>query len=67
MQRVGVLMPFAPDDPETRMRVAALEQGLRNPGAGSIAATSASIIAGRPTIPTACAARRPRWWPLRPT
>ena len=22
MQRVGVLMPFAPDDPETRMRVA---------------------------------------------
>jgi hypothetical protein len=31
MQRVGVLMPFAPDDPETRMRVAALEQGLRDP------------------------------------
>ncbi len=32
MQRVGVLMPFAPDDPETRMRVAALEQGLRDLG-----------------------------------
>jgi hypothetical protein len=46
-----------PDDPETRMRVAALEQGLRDPGLGWIAATSASIIAGRPTIPTACAAR----------
>ena len=28
------------------MRVAALEQGLRDPGAGSIAATSTSIIAG---------------------
>jgi hypothetical protein len=41
MQRVGVLMPFAP--PIQR--------------AGWIAATSASIIAGQPTIPTACAAR----------
>ena len=30
MQRVGVLMPFAPRRPETRMRVAALEQGLRD-------------------------------------
>jgi putative tryptophan/tyrosine transport system substrate-binding protein len=34
MQRVGVLMPFAPRRPETRMRVAALEQGLRDPGLG---------------------------------
>ena len=34
MQRVGVLMPFTPDDPETRMRVAALKQGLRDPGLG---------------------------------
>ena len=32
MRRVGVLMPFAPDDPEARMRVAALEQGLRDLG-----------------------------------
>src|SRR5260370_6595886 len=44
MQRVGVLMPFAPDDPETRMRVAALEQGLRDLGwvlAGALAAAQA--------------------------
>jgi putative ABC transport system substrate-binding protein len=32
MRRVGVLMPFAPDDPEARLRVAALEQGLRDLG-----------------------------------
>ena len=32
MRRVGVLMPFAPDDPKARMRVAALEQGLRDLG-----------------------------------
>ena len=32
MQRVGVLMPFAPNDPEARLRVAALEQGLRDLG-----------------------------------
>ena len=32
MRRVGVLMPFTPDDPEARLRVAALEQGLRDLG-----------------------------------
>jgi putative ABC transport system substrate-binding protein len=32
MRRVGVLITFAPDDPETRLRVAALEQGLRDLG-----------------------------------
>jgi putative ABC transport system substrate-binding protein len=32
MRRVGVLMPFAPDDPEARLRVAAFEQGLRDLG-----------------------------------
>jgi putative tryptophan/tyrosine transport system substrate-binding protein len=32
IRRVGVLMPFAPDDPEARLRVAALEQGLRDLG-----------------------------------
>jgi putative ABC transport system substrate-binding protein len=32
VQRVGVLMSFAPDDPEARLRVAALEQGLRDLG-----------------------------------
>src|SRR5260370_42228397 len=32
MRRVGVLMPFAPDDPEARLRVAALEQGPRDLG-----------------------------------
>jgi putative ABC transport system substrate-binding protein len=32
MRRVGVLMPFVPDDPEARLRVAALEQGLRDLG-----------------------------------
>jgi putative ABC transport system substrate-binding protein len=33
MRRIGVLMPFAsPDDPEARLRVAALEQGLRDLG-----------------------------------
>jgi putative tryptophan/tyrosine transport system substrate-binding protein len=32
MRRVGVLMPFAPDDPEARLRIAALEQGLRDLG-----------------------------------
>src|SRR5215467_1056532 len=32
MRRIGVLMPFAPDDPETRPRVAAFEQGLRDLG-----------------------------------
>jgi len=32
VRRVGVLMPFAPDDPEARLRVAALEQGLRDLG-----------------------------------
>jgi ABC-type uncharacterized transport system substrate-binding protein len=32
MRRIGVLMPFAPDDPEALLRVAALEQGLRDLG-----------------------------------
>src|SRR5262252_199611 len=32
VRRVGILMPFAPDDPEARLRVAALEQGLRDLG-----------------------------------
>jgi len=29
---LGVLMPFAPDDPEALLRVAALEHGLRDLG-----------------------------------
>jgi putative ABC transport system substrate-binding protein len=32
MRRVGVLMPLATGDPEVRLRVAALEQGLRDLG-----------------------------------
>jgi putative ABC transport system substrate-binding protein len=32
IRRIGVLMPFAPDDPEALLRVAALEQGLRDLG-----------------------------------
>src|SRR5262245_35824033 len=32
MRRIGVLMPFAPDDPEALLRVAAFEQGLRDLG-----------------------------------
>jgi len=32
VRRLGVLMPFAADDPEARRRVAALEQGLRDLG-----------------------------------
>jgi putative ABC transport system substrate-binding protein len=31
-RRIAVLMPFAPDDPEALLRVAALEQGLRDLG-----------------------------------
>jgi hypothetical protein len=34
MQREGVLTPFGPDYPATRMPVGALEQGLRDPGLG---------------------------------
>jgi putative ABC transport system substrate-binding protein len=32
MRRIGVLMPFAPDDAEALLRVAAFEQGLRDLG-----------------------------------
>jgi ABC-type uncharacterized transport system substrate-binding protein len=32
IRHIGVLMPFAPDDPEARLRVAAFEQGLRDLG-----------------------------------
>jgi putative ABC transport system substrate-binding protein len=32
MRRIGVLMPFARDDPEALLRVAAFEQGLRDLG-----------------------------------
>jgi ABC transporter substrate binding protein len=32
LRRLGVLMPFTPDDPEGHLRVPALEQGLRDLG-----------------------------------
>ena len=66
MRRVGVLMPFAPDDPEARMRVAALEQGLRD--LGWVDSRNLHIDYRWTTDdPDRLRGKGPRWWPLRPT
>ena len=66
IRRVGVLMPFAPDDPEARMRVAALEQGLRD--LGWVDSRNLHIDYRWTTdYPDRLRGEgRPRWWPLRP-
>jgi hypothetical protein len=66
MPRIGVLMPFAENDPETTSRVTALRQGLRSSG-GPRVATFASSIVGHPRMPTRCVCWPESLWTYDPT
>jgi hypothetical protein len=61
MRRIGVLNPFAENDPEQK-NVAAFRQALKN-WDGLMAVTSGSIIGGVVPTPLAFAPKQKRLWP----
>jgi hypothetical protein len=61
IRRIGVLNPFAENDPQVQANITAFRQALQKL-AGPTAATSASTIAGAEPTPGASAPRRKSSW-----
>jgi putative ABC transport system substrate-binding protein len=59
MRRIGVVMSFAPGDPESQLRIAAFEKGLRDWDGWRGAISGPSIVG--PTMPTPYKPTRRSW------